>query len=120
MKISQLCSRMDILLSSIELIENRETESAFQFDTQRLQETLQKCSLHPMIKEYDQVLEESKKLTLMADFFEKNEGHLLEEIDTVASIYGKLEEQQSKKIFDFSQKRDQILKLQAEVGHCEG
>ncbi|KAG1244026.1 hypothetical protein G6F68_015614 [Rhizopus microsporus] len=51
----------------------------------------------------------------MADFFEKNEGHLLEEIDTVASIYGKLEEQQSKKIFDFSQKRDQILKLQAEI-----
>ncbi|RCI03797.1 E3 ubiquitin-protein ligase bre1, partial [Rhizopus stolonifer] len=107
--------QMDILLSSIELIENRDVESILCFDTESLQKSLEKCNSHPLVKEYDQVLEESRKATLMADFFEKNEGHLLEEIDRVASIYGKLEEQQGKKVFDFSQKRDQILKLQAEV-----
>ncbi|CAO3662318.1 unnamed protein product [Rhizopus stolonifer] len=108
-------TQMDILLSSIELIENRDVENILCFDTESLQKSLEKCNLHPLVKEYDQVLEESRKATLMADFFEKNEGHLLEEIDRVASIYGKLEEQQGKKVFDFSQKRDQILKLQAEI-----
>ncbi|KAI9250732.1 hypothetical protein BY458DRAFT_559644 [Sporodiniella umbellata] len=107
--------QMNILLSSIELIEKRDFENILQFDSDSLQKALEKHSSHALVKEYDQALEESRKATLMADFFEKNEGHLLEEIDRVASIYGKLEEQQSKRIFDFNQKRDQILKLQAET-----
>lgn len=105
---------MEILLSSLQLMEKKETQESH-FDIKAMQQALEKWSSHSLVKQYDQIYEDSQKSALMVDFLEKNESHLLEEIDRVASIYGKLEEQQSKKVFDFAQKRDQMLKLQAEV-----
>jgi hypothetical protein len=40
---------------------------------------------------------------------------LLNEIDRMASIYGRLEEQRSKKVFDEEYKPEHRLKLMAEV-----
>ena len=79
-----------------------------------LKQYLDNWKHHPSILAYDQLLLESQQLSLMIEFFESNEGHLLESIDHVASIYNKLEEQQ-KKVFDIAHKRDQATKLQAEV-----
>ncbi|CEG62901.1 hypothetical protein RMATCC62417_00143 [Rhizopus microsporus] len=107
-------SHMEILLSSLQLMEKKETQESH-FDIKAMQQALEKWSSHSLVKQYDQIYEDSQKSALMVDFLEKNESHLLEEIDRVASIYGKLEEQQSKKVFDFAQKRDQMLKLQAEI-----
>lgn len=66
-----------------------------------------------MIEAYDAVLSESQKSSLMIEFLEENESHLLKEIDR--DINSVLEEQQGKKEFDLAPKREQALKLQAEV-----
>ncbi|KAI8976857.1 hypothetical protein BDB01DRAFT_852832 [Pilobolus umbonatus] len=69
---------------------------------------------HPTIQSYDQYLSQSNKLSLMVDFYEKNEKYLLQQIDEVDGINGKLEEQHGKKVFDLTQRKEQVLKLQAE------
>lgn len=79
-----------------------------------LERQLKEWKSNPLISSFDKHLEDAQKSTLMIEFLEKNEGHLLEEIDRVAGIYGRLEEQQNKKVFDLTAKRDHILKLQAE------
>lgn len=80
-----------------------------------LEQQLGKWKSNTLIEEFDSISNETQKSNLMIEFLEKNEGHLLEEIDRVAGIYDRLEEQQNKKVFDLAQKRDQALKLQAEV-----
>ncbi|KAI8337955.1 hypothetical protein BC941DRAFT_424165 [Chlamydoabsidia padenii] len=57
---------------------------------------------------------ESRKLSLMIDLFERTESQLLNEIDRMASIYGRLEEQRSKKVFEEDYKPEHRLKLVAE------
>ncbi|KAI9336049.1 hypothetical protein BD770DRAFT_332246, partial [Pilaira anomala] len=104
-------SRIQVLLSSLDMIEKRITPS---FTAVDLDQDLKKWKSNALVQSYDSYLEEAQKATLMIEFLEKNESHLLEEIDRVASIYGKLEEQQGKKVFDFVYKRDQLLKIQAE------
>ena len=91
-----------------------EKKSARPLQPQNLDQNYKNWKSDPDVLLCDQHLEESQKSALMIEFLEKNEGHLLEEIDRVAGIYGRLEEQQGKKIFDLTPKRDQILKLQAE------
>ncbi|KAI8047379.1 hypothetical protein BDF21DRAFT_434267 [Thamnidium elegans] len=104
-------SRVQVLLSSLDMIEKKITPS---FTSVGLQQNLEKWRSNPLVQSYDYYLEDAQKATLMIEFLEKNESHLLEEIDRVASIYGKLEEQQGKKVFDLAYKRDQALKIQAE------
>ncbi|KAI9008828.1 hypothetical protein CLU79DRAFT_776473 [Phycomyces nitens] len=67
-----------------------------------------------LMSELDLKKEEKDKLQLMIAFFENNEGQLLKQIDRVAAIYGKLEDQSSKKVLNLNQRRDQKMKLQAE------
>lgn len=107
-------SHLNILLSSLEMIEKRTTPMHLSSVT-ALEQQLDKWKSNALIEAFDSISNESQKSSLMIEFLEKNESHLLEEIDRVAGIYGKLEEQQSKKVFDLAQKRDQALKLQAEV-----
>ncbi|KAI8097692.1 uncharacterized protein BX664DRAFT_84831 [Halteromyces radiatus] len=70
--------------------------------------------IQALMKELSEYSMESQKLSLMIDLFEKTETRLLEEIDRMASIYGRLEEQRSKKVFDDDYKQDHKLKLLAE------
>ncbi|CEP17270.1 hypothetical protein [Parasitella parasitica] len=106
-------SHSNILLSSLEAIEKR-TVPMHLASAPVLEQQLSKWESNSLIEAYDSVASQSQKSNLMIEFLEKNEGHLLEEIDRVAGIYGRLEEQQSRKVFDLAQKRDQALKLQAE------
>lgn len=48
----------------------------------------------------------------------KTETQLLNEIENVGRAYAQLDEQNSRKVFDLTQKEDHIAKLQAEVGIC--
>jgi E3 ubiquitin-protein ligase BRE1 len=105
---------MHILLSALDMIEKRSV-SSHSNSVKALEQQLKKWKSFSLMETFDSLLDESQKSTLMIEFLEKNESHLLEEIDRVAGIYGKLEEQQNKKVFDLTQKRDQALKLQAEV-----
>ncbi|KAI7863065.1 hypothetical protein BDF14DRAFT_1734704 [Spinellus fusiger] len=70
--------------------------------------------MYAFMSELEIQKKEKDKLQLIIDFFENNEGQLLKQIDTVAAIYGKLEEQSTKKVLDLSQKKEQKMKLQAE------
>ncbi|KAG2204484.1 hypothetical protein INT46_005413 [Mucor plumbeus] len=106
-------SHLNILLSSLEMIEKRTTPMHLSSLT-ALEQQLGKWKSNTLIEEFDSISNETQKSNLMIEFLEKNEGHLLEEIDRVAGIYDRLEEQQNKKVFDLAQKRDQALKLQAE------
>ncbi|KAI8369905.1 hypothetical protein EDC96DRAFT_503801 [Choanephora cucurbitarum] len=100
-----------LLLLSLEMMERKERPQ--EAEVASLKQYLDNWKHHPSILAYDQLLLESQQLSLMIEFFESNESHLLESIDHVASIYNKLEEQQ-KKVFDIAHKRDQAAKLQAE------
>ncbi|RCH83815.1 E3 ubiquitin-protein ligase bre1 [Rhizopus stolonifer] len=103
-------SHMRVLLSSLEMIEKK--ESCGDVSTNR--EDFMRWKTHPLIETFDALWMESQQSSLMIEFLEKNESHLLEEIDRVASIYNKLEEQQQKKLYDIAHKREQASKLQAE------
>jgi uncharacterized protein (DUF2225 family) len=105
---------MLILLPAFDMIEKLPV-SSHSTSVKALEEQIKKWRSFSLVETFDSLLDESQKSTLMIEFLEKNESHLLEEIDRVAGIYGKLEEQQNKKVFDLAQKRDQALKLQAEV-----
>ncbi|KAI8636740.1 hypothetical protein BD408DRAFT_425649 [Parasitella parasitica] len=106
-------SHLNIVLSSLEMIEKRTTPMHLS-SASVLEQQLSKWNSNSLIEAFDSVSDQSRKSELMIKFLEKNEGHLLEEIDRVAGIYGRLEEQQSRKVFDLVQKKDQALKLQAE------
>ncbi|KAL0078591.1 hypothetical protein J3Q64DRAFT_1839560 [Phycomyces blakesleeanus] len=71
-------------------------------------------NIQQLMSELDIKKEEKDKLQLMIDFFENNESQLLKQIDRVAAIYGRLEDQSSKKVLNLNQRRDQKMKLQAE------
>lgn len=120
-KIQAKLNHMRVLLSSLEMIEKRSVNI---FSSDGMKQILEKYKKDPLWEVYDQVKTDSQVLAMMIEFLEKNEGHLLQEIDRVAGIYGKLEEQQNKKVFDLAQKKDQALKLQTEVKlsrilHCK-
>ncbi|KAK4521541.1 uncharacterized protein ATC70_012157 [Mucor velutinosus] len=104
-------SHLKIMLSSLEMIERRTTPMHLS-SVSVLEEQLNKWSSNALIQAYDVVLSESQKSSLMIDFLEENESHLLKEIDR--DINSVLEEQQGKKEFDLAPKREQALKLQAE------
>lgn len=112
--INHLFRHMHILLSALDIVEKRSVPS-LSTSVEVLEQQIKKWKSFSLVEKFDSLLDESQKSTLMIEFLEKNESHLLEEIDRVAGIYGKLEEQQNKKVFDLGQKRDQALKLQAEV-----
>lgn len=102
---------MKVQLASLEMIEKK---SPRPLQPQNMDQHLKEWESNPLVQSLDTYIEEAQKSTLMIEFLEKNEGHLLEEIDRVAGIYGRLEEQQGKKVFDLTAKREQISKLQAE------
>ncbi|KAL9536971.1 hypothetical protein MBANPS3_012201 [Mucor bainieri] len=104
-------SNLKIMLSSLEMIERR-TMPMHLSSVSVLEEQLNKWNSNALIEAYDAVLSESQKSSLMIEFLEENESHLLKEIDR--DINSILEEQQNKKEFDLAPKRDQALKLQAE------
>ncbi|CAO3649476.1 unnamed protein product [Mucor fragilis] len=104
-------SHLKIMLSSLEMIERR-TMPMHLSSVPVLEEQLNKWSSNTLIEAYDAVLSESQKSSLMIEFLEENESHLLKEIDR--DINSVLEEQQGKKEFDLAPKREQALKLQAE------
>ncbi|KAI8373837.1 hypothetical protein BD560DRAFT_393734 [Blakeslea trispora] len=110
-QLKEKTSHVRLLLSSLEMMEKRERPK--EEDVAYLRQYLDNWKQQPSIEAYDQLLLESQQLSLMIEFLESNESHLLESIDHVASIYNKLEEQQ-KKVFDIAHKRDQATKLQAE------
>jgi hypothetical protein len=66
----------------------------------------------------DDELKKSQKLKSLIDFYESNEPTLLGEIDRVAAIYTKLEEQQSKGIFDLTKFTEQAMRLKADITKC--
>lgn len=105
-------SHLKIMLSSLEMIERR-TMPMHLSSVSVLEDQLNKWNSNALIEAYDAVLSESQKSSLMIEFLEENESHLLKEIDR--DINSILEEQQGKKEFDLSLKREQALKLQAEV-----
>lgn len=105
-------SHLKIMLSSLEMIERR-TMPMHLSSVPVLEEQLSKWNSNALIEAYDAVLSESQKSSLMIEFLEENESHLLKEIDR--DINSILEEQQGKKEFDLTPKREQALKLQAEV-----
>jgi DNA repair exonuclease SbcCD ATPase subunit len=102
-----------VVLASLETIEKRSVSSNV-FSNEAMKQLLTQFKADPAIVAYDQVKTEADIVAMMNDFLEKNESHLLQEIDRVAGIYGKLEEQQNKHVFDLAQKRDQAVKLQTE------
>ncbi|CAO0790900.1 unnamed protein product [Mucor circinelloides] len=104
-------SHLKIMLSSLEMIERR-TMPMHLSSVSVLEDQLNKWNSNALIEAYDAVLSESQKSSLMIEFLEENESHLLKEIDR--DINSILEEQQGKKEFDLSLKREQALKLQAE------
>ncbi|KAI8981920.1 hypothetical protein BDF20DRAFT_864001 [Mycotypha africana] len=106
-------NHVQMLLSSLQLLESQ-TAPELRESTLALEKQIEQWKSNPLLRSYDSVLEETKKSQLVIDFLESNESQLLEEIDRVARIYNKLEEQQNKKVFDLAPKRDQALKLQAE------
>ncbi|ORX53956.1 hypothetical protein DM01DRAFT_1335814 [Hesseltinella vesiculosa] len=57
---------------------------------------------------------EMKKSSLLVDMYEKTESQLLDQMDRVGAIYGRLEEQGARKIFSEPFKPDLKGKLQAE------
>ncbi|KAF7731980.1 E3 ubiquitin-protein ligase bre1 [Apophysomyces ossiformis] len=72
------------------------------------------AQLRLLMSDLDKHAKELEKLETMRDFYENNESELLQQVDRVAAIYGKLEEQSSKKTLDISYKKEQVAKLQAE------
>lgn len=104
-------SHLKIMLSSLEMIERR-TMPMHLSSVPVLEEQLNKWNSNALIEAYDAVLSEAQKSSLMIEFLEENESHLLKEIDR--DINSILEEQQGKKEFDLAPKREQALKLQAE------
>ncbi|CAO3589081.1 unnamed protein product [Absidia cylindrospora] len=77
-------------------------------------DTDQRDRIKTLMSEMAECSAESQKLSLMVDLFEKTETQLLDEIDRMASIYGRLEEQRSKKVFDEEYKPEYRSKLMAE------
>ncbi|RUS24819.1 hypothetical protein BC938DRAFT_473031 [Jimgerdemannia flammicorona] len=58
--------------------------------------------------------EQVRGLEMKVEFYEKTETQLLNEIENVGRAYAQLEEQNSRKVFDLTQKEDHIAKLLAE------
>ncbi|CAO3630534.1 unnamed protein product [Cunninghamella echinulata] len=73
--------------------------------------TEQSTRIKSLKNELYSLKKESEKLSLMIDMFEKTESQLLDEIDRMATVYGQLEEQGSKKVFLDDYKQDYKAKL---------
>lgn len=58
---------------------------------------------------------EVEKLQLKVQTLEKTQAILLVEIETIGSAWKQLEAQNSKKVFEFGEKEDLILRITSEV-----
>ncbi|KAG0188834.1 E3 ubiquitin-protein ligase bre1 [Apophysomyces sp. BC1034] len=72
------------------------------------------AKVQQLMNDLDDQTKELDKLEVMIDFYENNESELLQQVDRVAAIYGKLEEQSSKRTLEISYKKEHVTKLQAE------